>query len=105
MPLALPTDSSLRIIKAGTMFKCRDSVLKIKILDMIKEGKQFVGTVAVKTNSKDEIPSVVLNIGPNPVFFPEGGIYLPNNPIPHLVNPVKITLFNTTLWVYNIYFL
>jgi hypothetical protein len=82
------------------------SLAKREIIEQIYQGKQFLGTSIFPLCLGDKEPKLIVSLD-NPTLFAEKGVYLYNNPIPHVVEPFNIPIkgFRHKLWAYSIYFL
>lgn len=95
--------SNIVIIGKDKEFRVANSSIRNKILPMIEAGKEFIGINCVPLSHEDETPALLITKEPN--LFPEGGIYIQGNPIPHVVNPITIKTWLVDFYVYEIYYL
>lgn len=106
MPLPLPILDDIVIIKDLT-FRCPVSEeLKYILEKNILKGTHYIGTLLFNRSLYDTIPVVITTRQEKPTLFPERGVYLEGNPIPHLIEPEKVHVEEFEwYWVYKIYFL
>lgn len=103
----LPVYNDLQIIKDNS-FYCSDIMVLYKVRELIQKGKKFLGWNAIKYNNFDSFPTIIWTTGDKATLFTEGGVYLKDNPIPHLINPIEVPLVGMSwekIWVYEIDFL
>ena len=103
--LPIPIEEGLKIIGFDTSYRCGHGEITSTITDFLSKGKKYIGTITFKRHPTDEIPTIIVTKGHKPVLFPEGGVYLKGNPIPHIVTPQRIITVSQTYWIYEIYFL
>lgn len=88
--LPIPVLEHVVVIQKDMDFRCRDRVVYSKVIELLNEGKRFVGTTALQTIKDDSIPYLIISVGPEPAFFKEGGFYLKDNPLPHHITPILV---------------
>jgi hypothetical protein len=101
--LNLPTYDNVIQLRDDT-FLCSELYLDLHAKDLVRKGTYLAGKPGLG-NYK-----VLIYSTDKSAYFPESGLYLKDNPIPHLIEPIEIqvpTKANPliTYYVWHLYFL
>lgn len=100
---SIPILDDLVILKPGDRFRSPGRALTTAVLNYLE--KNLVDLIGTNIMGDNTYPLLLLSSGNKPIFFTEGGVYLKDNPIPYIVRPIKLSLFDRPFWIYQIYFL
>lgn len=100
---SIPILDDLVILKPGDRFRSPGRALTTKVLDYLE--KNLVNLAGTNIMGDEAPPLLIISSGNKPTFFREGGLYLKDNPIPYIIKPIRLSLFDAPFWIYEIYFL